>query len=323
MPWGASPMHCSPAPRRSPATPLMISPTTTLTPPPPALPASSRLRQIVTACLSKQPALRPDIKSLRLQLQRARAALAQVVPANLLADAAAKLEEARVRSEAEAALREKVVADRQATAAEAVGRLQQILDGLVEQVFADAPNAERNKYGFNVKLGGGYLTYSVEMPYRGPERFGPTPWDVLAVAVIEVTSGLIGTGGPYGRSANLIFGQLAKKEGYRWYEVAFDYIPQEYARRTKEDSLLRIGYDRPFGLYKSSGPNKEGLDAFTGSLKWYEIVTNPRPIDGEYVDDFCSRWMTWLGQVALRDVKRLLNPFEKIPPKEPIDPKYK
>jgi serine/threonine-protein kinase len=254
---------------------------------PPSLQASSRLRQIVAACLSKQPLLRPEIKSLRVQLQRTRVALALSVPANLLADAAAKLEEERIRTEAEAALRNKIISDRKAAAAEAVGRLQQILEGLVEQVLADAPNAERKKYDHDVYVGGGSLTFSVEIPYRDAKPFGPTRWDVLAVAMIEASIGLMGTGGPYGRSANLFFGKLSKQEGYRWYEVAFDYTPTEYAKHLTQDR--RISQNRPFGLYASHSWNKEGIEGFERSYGGYEIVTNPRPIDGEHLDEFYSR----------------------------------
>ena len=286
---------------------------------PPPLPASPRLRQIVAACLSKQPSLRPEIKSLRVQLQRARAALALSVPANLLADAAAKLEEARVRTEAETAHRNKVISDRKAAAAEAVAQLQQILEGLVEQVFADAPNAERKKDRAGVSLGDAYLAYSIEIPYRDAARFGPTRWDVLAVAVIEVTTGFMGSGGPYGRSANLLFGKLSQQEGYRWYEVAFDYTSAEYEECVKKDRYI---YDhRPFALYKDQSPLHGGIGAFEKSLGWYEIVTNPRPIDGEHLDEFYSRWITWLGKSALYRINRE-NPFQPIPPKEPIDPGY-
>jgi hypothetical protein len=41
------------------------------------------------------------------------------------------------------------------------------------------------------------------------------------------------------------------------------------------------------------------LDGFTSNYGWYEIAEDPRSIDGEYVDDFISRWSQWLGQIVL------------------------
>lgn len=288
--------------------------------PPPALSASPRLRSLAATCLAKNQQVRPSTQSVRTQLQRARLAAGAATP-NPLADVAAALAEQRAQREAEAAQQVKVQEDRRAAAKEAVDNVRQILEGLFETILADIPNSKRgssyrDKYeDRQLEIAHGQLLYGIPFPYTEDPRLpGGESWDVLAGATIKVGITWIGPD-LVGRSANLWFGKLAADDGYRWWEVSYTFTPS-WEKRLKEIAV-RPGNYRPFALYPGGL-----LDPDRPSSYGCELATNPRPIDGEFQEDFYSRWMNWLAKAALYDVTGE-NFFLNVPPKEEIEARFR
>ena len=276
---------------------------------PPPLKASPALRNLSASCLSKAPGSRPSLANVRQQIERARQAGGAA--ANPLGQAAAVLAEKRITREAKEAHQRKVEEDRSAAAAEAIENVKQILTGLVESVVAQAPQAVSRPDGTGVKLGSGEIFWSIEYPYLSQRPFADLPWDVLSVCVATVQLVYFGPD-VRGRSANFIFGKLAADDGYRWWEVAFNFAPGFSSEHQNHF---------PFGFYNKTDPWKDELNRFFLLSDRYALVTNPRPIDGAETEEFYLRWQTLLAQAALYDVNRV-NPFLPIPEWETIDSRF-
>lgn len=283
---------------------------------PPPLQASPALRRIVAECLAKNAHVRPGVLSLATQVRRLRVA-AGSARSSPIAQAAALIAEVRAAEAVKDELERKVTSDRQAVAREAIAAVQGLLDGLVERIFEEAPNAERNNNGSKVTLGTGRLDYNIEFPYLpARETFGGRHWDVIAGAHVQV--GLTYSGSDVmARSANLWFGRLAKDEGYRWWEVAYASTP-EHLDWMANQNIARL---HVFGFHATGSYRQESLDSLFSLPQWYRVAANPRPIDGELLDDFHERWMAWVSRAATYQSSRV-NPFKNAPPPEDIDSRF-
>jgi eukaryotic-like serine/threonine-protein kinase len=261
---------------------------------PPQLQASDRLRQLASACLAKSPEARPTIASVRERLNRARQFLGSPSPL-ALANAAAKVAEERAKVEAELAVRTKAIEDRKRLAAEAMSGLEQIIAQLFESVRADAPDAEFTRQ--EIKLGCGRLFWDPTFPFVQPPAFDDFGWDVVAGGRIGVVTDIESDRITPRRSANLLFGKLADDEGYRWWEASF----MKYPAIIQTEVLWQ-----PFCF--------DALGKVEGK---YRPAANPRPIDGEYADDFCYRWSDWLAKAVENKIR---HPHTL--PEENIDPRF-
>lgn len=293
---------------------------------PPPLPASSRVQRLALTCLAKTQDLRPSVESLRTQIERIRVASASG-GANPLANAAATIAEKDSRAEAHELERKKVENDREATAAEAVKQLAVMIDSFLELIEAEAPNARRlepNKplkygdeflvqgshpYRRGMALGEGHILFDIPYPSVAPGSLGKN-WDVLVGGMVEIAEGLTTYSAAgvirVGRSANLWFGKMAADESYRWWEAAYMHGSKLKDRRSNHPM-------EPFSI--GDGHTHTGYRWGLDQLRFgnYELAYNPKPIDGEYFDDFCARWTNWLAKVALRQLTK-----PKTLPEEPI-----
>lgn len=256
---------------------------------PSGLNASSHLKRLAAACLSKSPALRPSIQSLRKQLQIASNAGKGGRTYGMASAAAAVLEKTS-REEERRLQRENEERNRKQLAAEAVQLMEEIFRELETIVLNEAPNTEVGLGFYNaklkrLKLGDAVLEYgtlfpSIEdtaYPHQTGNRAGSRAWDVLAGAYIAAHTGW---SPDVGRSANLWFGRLLEGDDYRWWEVSYVY---------REDSTLEeyLREPEPFGI-------KEIYDGPILHL----VSDDPRPITPEYVDDFLGRWIEPFSQIA-------------------------
>jgi serine/threonine protein kinase len=287
---------------------------------PPQLPASAKLRQIASACLAKNQELRPSIESFRAQIQRTLEAVGTYLP-NPLAQAAAILAEERSIKDAQEALKKKVETDRKAVAAEAVKNIRSIIGALLETIVADAPNAqvlskEEARFRLSgveavemvVRLGKAYLICCLPFPYLNEQDLWPANWDVIVGATIEVRNEWPKYGPPPSRSANLWFGNLTTGEGYRWWEVAYMFDP---SRIRKQDDIWE-----PFCLSEGPSYSRPAIHWLRGR-DGVQFARNPRPVDGEYLESFNTRWKNWLAKASLTTIER---PQEL--PEERIDTRF-
>jgi serine/threonine-protein kinase len=291
---------------------------------PPSLPASSRLQRLALTCLAKTQELRPSVESLRTQIERIRATSTSG-SANPLANAAAVIAEKDFRQEAQELERKKVEKDRAAAADEAVKQFVPMMKNFLDLVVAEAPNARRIKLDSPTKfsdellirgshreregvaLGDGYIMFDIPYPSVEPGSLG-TNWNILVGGMIEVGERYSGAG-VTGRSANLWFGRIGVDESYRWWEAA-------YMHTSKADSDQRENHPmEPFSIGQGHSWSGYRYGLYKVRSGDFQLAYNPKPIDGEYYEDFCARWSNWLATISLRQLRQPENlPEETIAP---------
>jgi hypothetical protein len=207
-----------------------------------------------------------------------------------LGRAGASLVEERAKAEATRAEQVKAEGDRVKIGQEAVTHLREILDGLIDRIQAIAPFAQTPdkdmflmpKISYAVRLGQGSLAVTdFWTTYRreGAKPFNRYGWDAITGTLIWVQSPSMEPhvqawpwhkASANGRGASLVFGELVKDEGYRWWEVTFC----------------------------NSQGTQPVLITYPEELEDVELAHNPRIIDGEHTHDFYERWSTWLAKCA-------------------------
>lgn len=294
--------------------------------PPPSLQASKRLQRLALTCLAKTQELRPSVESLRTQIDRIRVA-SPLGSANPLANAAAMIAEKDIRKEAEELERKKVEKDRAAATDEAIKQFVLMMENFLDLILVEAPNARRvvpdkplrlgddslisgvHPLRQGVALGEGYIKFDIPYSTVDPGELGSN-WDVLVGGMIEVgarSKGLILDG----RSANVWFARIGVDKSYRWWEAGYMHGAKATTDERENHPM------EPFSI--GGGHSWAGYRYGLTRIRYgsYQLAYNPKPIDGEYYDDFCARWTDWLSKISLRqwtEPERL--------PEEPILPDF-
>jgi hypothetical protein len=278
------------------------------------------MNRFVTSCLAKSPLVRPSVDSARKQLTRMKnpdlrktgeGALRHA--SGLLTKAAEELERKRADEEARVARNKGEVSFRRDAASAALEKLVSIFGDLARTIHSEAPNAKATfpKPALTVTLGDASIVCDVCVPVFGI-RNSSFDWDVLAAAFIGASEGLY-THERGRRSANLWFASFDEDSQYRWIEAGYMYSPDcpDFIRM---DSLRKYVNPEPFGMsdLHSSEFQAPGLGLLREN-RFFTLAYNPRPIDGEHLEDFCYRWTEHLAKAALRRLDRPEHlPEEKI-----------
>lgn len=251
---------------------------------PPPLPASPTLRQIVAFCLRKSPQARPSTASLVAQLGAAETKM-NAQRADPLVQAAAQVASAKAAEEAEYERTAAAQRQRLELATDGMSLLSDIMDDLYGEVSSAAIGAQRNARANEIHVGSGSLRYRVEFPHLESKVFEKTQWaDVIVGVCLEVNQ----RNSSYsGRSANLWYGDLDKSGQYRWWETAY------WSWGTR-----RILGSEPAGLVGEKGLEYAVL-VVSNITSGVQFAYKPRPIDGEFRDQFVERWKRWLADAAL------------------------
>jgi eukaryotic-like serine/threonine-protein kinase len=252
---------------------------------PPRIKASPRMQQLVSLCLRKNPSARPSIGSIIKQLAGISANNSS--PYSPLAAAGATIAAEEAKKEAEFSLKSTEEEQRRELAKDALKSLDLISDMMFEAIESDAPVARRISQR-GIELGSAKLRIEIPFPFLIKEVFLNSKKDIVCGALI-----ILDQDAEYyrGRSSNLWFGEFTSGE-YRWWEISYFYMGR------------RGGHYKPFGVAKRS----ELRDAdYAGSQTIHTVLhaAQPMPIDGEYTEEFITRWV---ARFADASVKRLQRP---------------
>jgi serine/threonine protein kinase len=253
---------------------------------------SPPLRSLVTRMLSKPQVARPIAEDVIRELR------SLVNPPRKGGDGATRLAQADstvaqviAREESARATAQAAELERRELAAHATG----VLRGIAEQLFAEiekfAPSSRLSRRRvdkhetYEVTLGTGILIVTLGQfaPVKA-DLFAGSKWDVVAGDVIIVRSP------KYTRGASLWFKRpraSAVDVVYRWHEVGY---------------MSLTGYirDTPFAL----PPNPQSVEAASQVVGVCNFANQPRPIDGDQVEEFCERWMGFLADAAQGRLER-------------------
>jgi serine/threonine protein kinase len=252
----------------------------------------SILRSLVLNLLAKAPNVRPSIDVVLATLSRLARESIQLGSPGLRELARVGTEIVRAATEEEAnqlaeAERERSRVEAGAEAREGLVRLVHALFDRIQEVL---PLCSRRVNGSQEILDGTNASLQFTIPYGRYATFFPrSGWDVLHSAHVE----LLQRKPSYRWSASLWFTDLARKQGYRWYEVSYFDSPL---------SQKRSG-DPPFHLFPDDADEAAGP-----ALGRYEIAFGPVPIDNEDAGAFMDRWAGLLAkaiQGQLRHPERL------------------
>jgi len=254
---------------------------------PPRITASPRMQQLVSLCLRKNPAARPSVASIIRQLEGMAAASAPVNSVVAAAGAGVAAEEA-IR-EAEASRRQSKEEARRELARDALKSLDLILEEMFEAIERDAPVAKRLSPK-SIELGSGQLRIEIPFPFLIESAFPNSKKNIVCGALISLKQDA-----PFypGRSANLWFGEFTSGE-FRWWETP-------YFRWSG-----RRGEHEPFGISQLS----ELCDADYAASPVAHVVQHaamPKPIDGEYIEEFVERWAVRLAEASAKRLQRPRN----------------
>lgn len=251
---------------------------------PPRISASAKMQQLVSMCMRKNPSARPSVNSILKQLAGITATNTQTSNALARAGAVIALEEAK--SEAEASRRQTEEEARRELARDAVRSLDVILEMMFESIERDAPIARRlpNR---GIELGSGKLRIEIPFPFIIKNAFVNAKKNIVCGALIIVEQDA-----PYyhGRSANIWFGEFASDE-FRWWEIPyFKFSGQR-------------GEYEPFGFFRE----RDLQDAdYAASTVTHTVMhaASPKPIDGEYTEEFISRWVERLAAASMKKLQQ-------------------
>lgn len=251
---------------------------------PPRITASARMQQLVSLCTRKNPSARPSVDSVLKQLA---GITATDTPSNNdIAAAGATIAAEEAKREAEASRRQTEEEARRELARDAVRSLDVILEMMFEAIERDAPVARRlpNR---GIELGSGKLRIEIPFPFLIKDAFLNAKKNIVCGALIIVDQDV-----PFycGRSANIWFGEFAGGE-FRWWEIPYF----QFGGRRGE-------YD-PFGI--SQLPDLQDAD-YAASPVMHTVMhaAAPKPIDGEYTEEFIRRWVERLAAASMKKLQR-------------------
>jgi hypothetical protein len=210
------------------------------------------------------------------------------LPNSVLAVAGATIAEEEARKEADVSRRHTEKEERQELAKDALKSLNLILEMMFEAIESEAPVAKRLSQK-EIELGSGKLKIKIPFPFLIKEAFSKSKKDIVCGALILLDQDAV-----YyrGRSANLWFGEFTSGE-YRWWEIPYFYLWGGGAR----------GEYEPFGISQPSELTDADYAASPAAHSLQHAAA-PRPIDGEFAEEFIRRWAARLADASLKRLQR-------------------
>jgi len=252
---------------------------------PPKLPASVKMQQLVSLCLRKNPKARPSIDSILKQLEGMFSPLNP--PNSIIATVGAAVATEEAKKEAEILRKKAEKKEREELAGDAIKSLGSIIETMFETIEREAILAQRLGQ-WSISLGNGQLRIEVPFPVLGKGFFSNAGKDIICGALIIVEqTGMVNY---RGRSANLWFGDFTNSE-FRWWEISYF----EWSSRGR--------IFEPFGISNIS-QLRDADYAASNILHSVQHAATPKPIDGEYVEEFMKRWMTRLAEAAIQRLQK-------------------
>jgi serine/threonine-protein kinase len=239
---------------------------------------TTRLRNLVEECLSKETSLRPAPANLLGRLERAREEPKSPAAARLSAQNLRVVQQ-RTKEAAEAEAIRQETERRQRRANDAIRTFDVFSEALLRHIEDDAPAAEVDRKAghgsmvFVARLDG--ATLGVATPVQSDEWTGP--FDVVAHATIIVRAKESRRGWG-GRSHALWFCDAFEKGRYAWYEMAF----MNFAL-----SRSTVPID-PYSLKP-----QEASGAFSGVMGTKQLAWTVGELDRDEPDEFVERWIGW------------------------------
>lgn len=241
--------------------------------------ASTRMQQLISLCLRKNPKARPSIDSIIKQLEMLTSAVTShsgiAAAGASIAVEAAKLESEQYRKQTEEEARREL-------GKEAIKSLDFILENMFEAIERDAQVAQRISQR-GIQLGDGKLKVEILFPFLAQDSFSYSKKNIICGARISIEQS--NSRSYLGRSANLWFGEFSSGE-FRWYEIPYMTL------------ALNSGHNHePYGILR----REEIQDAdYAAGPKMHSVLhaADPRPIDGEYADEFIARWLNRLAEAS-------------------------
>jgi eukaryotic-like serine/threonine-protein kinase len=252
---------------------------------PPLVKAPPKMQQLISLCLKKNPNARPSVDSVMKQL--AGIVANSSLPNNAISVAGATIAAEEAKKEAEMARKSMEEEARRELAKDAISSLELIMEMMFKTVESDAPVARRLANQGGIELGSGRLKIEIPFKYLIKEAFPHSKKNIVcgAVLIVEQDAAYY-----RGRSANLWFGEFTSGE-YRWWEIPY------FQWSGSRDEYY------PFGISKHS----ELRDAdYAASQVTHTVcfAAAPRPIDGEYTEEFIARWIERLAEASVKRLQR-------------------
>jgi len=257
---------------------------------PKALPdtISPRLRTLVGMLLRKSPQARPSLKRVLELLADMKLTPLQQQP-NSIAEAAARLEQARASEESFLAAQRAAERSREELARSGRTILGDVITNLRDRILREAPSAKQDNSPY-VTLGQAQISLPISKNFDflktvPPDSFPQSKIDVLLARTLEVHQLLP----RYVWSSSLLFCRFPSGQDYRWYEVGFM-------------GTLRGTQMAPFSLLEETTNAHYRYHhadfALSNTMHSYQAAFGPTPIDDENEDSFIERWMVLFGAAA-------------------------
>lgn len=245
--------------------------------PPVLTKGSPWLRMLILSMLAKPQAARLSLEMLLDRLAHlASQPRSAGHGADLLAQASHAIAVERAREEAEDAAVAARGAERTKLRIHGQQSIRAVAETLFRLIEQHSPTAQVIRRGddYSAQLGLGKLTMS-PMYYAdiAAGSFRQSGWDIICGGTMVVESQR------YIRSASLWYGRT-KNDDLRWREVSY--------------WSLKGGHNEPCYL----PPGEDADYAAAPIMHNWNLAHPPRPIDGDDVDAFCDRWMSFLAQAA-------------------------
>jgi serine/threonine-protein kinase len=251
---------------------------------PPRPPVSTRLQQLISLCLRKNPNARPSIESVLKQLEGIKTSDTYH---GAIAAAGAAVASSEAKNEAELTRRQTEEEARRELAKEAIKSLDFILKMMFEAIERDAPVARRIS-NRGIKLGSGLLRVEIPFPFLPKDAFPISKKNIICGALIAVEQA---PPNYPGRSANLWFGEFSPSE-FRWWEIPY------FSWGGRKHSIAEpFGISRQFDLQDADYAASPGLHTV-------QHAATPKPIDGEHTQEFIDRWLIRLAEASANRLQR-------------------
>jgi serine/threonine protein kinase len=252
---------------------------------PPALTGgTSRLRNIISECLTKAPGARPTAANIVSRLKKS---TIEPALAGIQKLAAASTEAAALQAQEHANKRKvEVESERRSRLFEsAVERLTSFAQPLLEEIEDNAPTASitrsdrRGEFVFTAELMG--ATLRLGQPQR--EWTWDGPFDVIGTAKISVFRARSDPYGWRGRSHSLWFCDAQTEGHYAWYEMSF--MNSVFSGSQPEVE--------PFAKNPEEIRHEFSAVVGGGQLAWPVAE-----IDRDDPSEFIGRWLGWLADAS-------------------------
>jgi len=247
--------------------------------------ASPRMQQLISLCLRKNPNARPSVNSVMKQLE---ALSSSMVPHSGIAAAGAAIAVEVAKLETEQSRKQTEEEERRELAKDAIKSLDFILENMFEAIERDAPVARRIAQR-GIQLGDGKLKIDIPFPLLAPGAFAYSKKNIICGALISIEQ----ANNRYypGRSANLWFGEFSPGE-FRWYEIPYMSL-----------AVGRVHNHDPYGI--SRRDELKDADYAAGPIMHsVQNAATPKPIDGEYTEEFTARWLNRLAEASTNRLQR-------------------